>query len=159
MALNWDVSKEDLLKIRDVVKRAQEVIPGIPFGDAEMDLTATHLNGNPLDLDAMLTGRKFDLIHDICGIMYNLDRHTGKLLNCFFPRFSKKESREVDKGKIHVGDRIKVSTIYAGGKIRGWRVVTGFYDGRVTIRCNGTRDFIIRDHELLDHQPALCRAR
>lgn len=53
-----------------------------------MDLTAVHVT-TPLRLKDMLEGSEFDLIHDIGGIYRNLDRETGKLMNCFLPRFAK----------------------------------------------------------------------
>jgi hypothetical protein len=56
-----------------------------------MDITACHLNGCPLDLERMASGTNFDLLHDVCGINEHLDRRTGKLKDCFLPRFAKRE--------------------------------------------------------------------
>lgn len=67
-----------------------------PYDDRtsrEMDLTATHLNGNPLDLEKFLAAPDFDFIHDIDGIARHLDRETGKLGDCFSPRCSRPEAR------------------------------------------------------------------
>lgn len=55
----------------------------------EMDVTACHLNGNPLRLEDMLAGSASDLAHDVAGIRSHIDRDTGKLQNCFSPRYSK----------------------------------------------------------------------
>jgi hypothetical protein len=54
-----------------------------------MDITATHLNGTPLDLDKFLKFDSPDFGHDIYGIMRFIDRNTGKLTNGFLPRCSK----------------------------------------------------------------------
>lgn len=57
-----------------------------------MDLSACHANGNPLRLDDMLaTEDDFSFVHDVGGISRNIDRDTGKLMNCFSPRFSRRE--------------------------------------------------------------------
>jgi hypothetical protein len=53
-----------------------------------MDLEATHANGNPLKLSALLAADDFDFAHDVFGIRRHLDRETGKLGGCFSPRFS-----------------------------------------------------------------------
>lgn len=53
-----------------------------------MDVSATHANGNPLRLADLLAANDFNFFHDIYGIARHLDRETGKLMNCFSPRFS-----------------------------------------------------------------------
>jgi len=55
-----------------------------------MDITATHCNGNKLDLQNFLDAPDFDFFHDIFGIIKNLNRTTGKLENFFTPRYSSK---------------------------------------------------------------------
>lgn len=54
----------------------------------QMDLSATHANGNPLDLDRLLAFDDFNFMHDITGIYRHLNRDTGKLGNFFRPRSS-----------------------------------------------------------------------
>ena len=39
-----------------------------------MDITATHLNGNPLRLAALLAADDFNFMHDVCGIARHLNR-------------------------------------------------------------------------------------
>lgn len=56
----------------------------------EMDLTACHLNGCPLNLPALLDADAADFSHDIMGINRHLDRNNGKLRDCFLPRFAAK---------------------------------------------------------------------
>lgn len=62
-----------------------------PFLDADMDITATHCNGNPLRLDDLLNADAFQFAHDIGGIRRHLNRETGKLEDCFVPRFTVRE--------------------------------------------------------------------
>lgn len=55
-----------------------------------MDLSACIANGCPLDLELMLEWpNKFDVAHDIWGINRHIDHNTGRLLDCFLPRFYK----------------------------------------------------------------------
>jgi hypothetical protein len=57
--------------------------------DLNMDITACHLNGNPLRLTDMLKDDDLNFMHDVHGIQRHIDRTTGKLKNGFSPRFSK----------------------------------------------------------------------
>lgn len=61
--------------------------------DTEMDLTACHANGCPLDLEKLLLADRVNFAHDLLGIRHHLDRDDnsptgGKLKDCFFPRFA-----------------------------------------------------------------------
>ena len=53
-----------------------------------MDISATHANGCPLKLQELLDADDFNFAHDILGIRKHICRTTGKLQNCFLPRFS-----------------------------------------------------------------------
>lgn len=55
-----------------------------------MDLTATHMNGCPLDLGGLLAASDGDFVHDVWGIRIHLDRETGELKDCFIPRYARK---------------------------------------------------------------------
>lgn len=57
-----------------------------------MDICAADgVNGNPsIDLDALAEADDFNFTHDVYGICGHLDRETGKLGNCFVPRFARK---------------------------------------------------------------------
>ncbi len=62
-----------------------------------MDITACHLNGCPLDLEAMHdavfpahTEYADSVWHDIAGIHAHIDRDTGRLDHGFSPRFGLK---------------------------------------------------------------------
>lgn len=54
--------------------------------DADMDLTACHLNGCPLDLAKLATCDDAEFAHDVFGIRRHLNRKTGKLTGHFHPR-------------------------------------------------------------------------
>jgi len=88
--MKMNASKQDEVFIMAIGEKAKEKFPRIDRLGLEMDLTACHLNGNPLRLHDMLNAANiFDFAHDIFGIMDHIDRTTGKLLNCFSPRFSR----------------------------------------------------------------------
>jgi len=88
--ISFDVSATDALTIRKIVKRACADDARLVKLDLTMDLTATHANGNPLDLERLLTVDDFNFYHDIYGIIRHLDRETGKLTGHFSPRLSKR---------------------------------------------------------------------
>lgn len=88
-APDFDTSPEDAKLIVKIALRVVEIDQELDLLETEMDLTAVHLNGHPLRLEHMLAAKPFDLMHDIYGIRNCLDRETGKLTNCFLPRFTK----------------------------------------------------------------------
>ena len=55
--------------------------------DMIMDLSAVHLHGGGLKLAELLKAPEVDFAHDIAGIVRHLDRKSGKLLDCFSPRY------------------------------------------------------------------------
>jgi len=59
--------------------------------EAQMDVTACHVNGCPLKLQELLEADDFNFSHDIFGIRRHLNRETGQLENCFLPRFARPE--------------------------------------------------------------------
>ena len=86
--ISWDATKADYKLISKIAKRACGKNYDIDYMQLNMDLTATHCNGNELQLDALYQADDFNFDHDIYGILANIDRNTGKLNNCFLPRFS-----------------------------------------------------------------------
>lgn len=56
--------------------------------DTIMDLSACVANGNPLRLEELLKADDFNFAHDVFGIYRHINRDTGKLENCFLPRFT-----------------------------------------------------------------------
>jgi hypothetical protein len=98
--IQFDATKEDAEKIAKIVNRACDLYKaymGQPIGDKlslDMDITAAHLNGCPLDLDKLLAFPDFDFSHDVFGIQRHIDRKTGTLGDCFLPRCSKPQALE-----------------------------------------------------------------
>jgi len=91
--MNWNATKDENNLIAAIATRFGDFAKqyGIQQNwlDTRMDLEACHCNGCPLDLPRMATARPQDLIHDVMGINANINRDTGKLENCFVPRFAK----------------------------------------------------------------------
>ena len=92
--IKFTATKKDNALIGKIVDRAvgyyKQAKVRVSAQDIEMDITATHLNGCRLNLGGLLAADQFNLMHDVCGINQNLNRTTGKLENCFLPRFAKK---------------------------------------------------------------------
>jgi len=87
--IDWTTcTEEDVMLIRDIVKRAVKFMPRLDTMSVSMDLQACHTCGNPLKLAELLAASDGDLAHDVSGINRHLDRETGKLGGCFSPRFS-----------------------------------------------------------------------
>lgn len=93
--LNVTERPEDTLKILEIATKVDELtqtsrgMKRIDRLQLAMSLTACHYNGCPLDLDGLLTADNFNLLHDAMGIHINVSRETGKLENCFRPRYAK----------------------------------------------------------------------
>lgn len=90
--MNWNASKEEIEAIKRIVNRLEGGLecPVQDKANIEMDITAVHLNGTPLDLEKLESFDFPDLMHDVSGIVINLDRETGRLQNCFVPRCAMK---------------------------------------------------------------------
>lgn len=88
--IRFDTNDQDALLISRIVDRAvtDGLIDPSSRQAIEMDLRATHLNGNPLDFTALLAAPTFDFGHDLAGISRHLDRTTGQLGDCWLPRYS-----------------------------------------------------------------------
>ena len=85
-------TKEEARTIAAIARRAVQVAAEngwqYPFMDADMDLTACHSNGCPLKLSELLAADSFNFAHDVFGIRRHINRETGRLENCFSPRFA-----------------------------------------------------------------------
>lgn len=94
--ISFECSRTDTLLIVKICERIEAMCAAqnleIPNRlDSSMDLTACHANGCALDLQRMLDADDFNIAHDFFGIGRHLDRETGELMNCFLPRFARKE--------------------------------------------------------------------
>lgn len=96
MTICWDISRKDYRLVRRIVARAKG--KGMQIPDLAMDLTAVHVNDTPLDLAAFVSGADFDFAHDVHGIHRHLDRTTGKLGDCFVPRFALRTAAKAEQG-------------------------------------------------------------
>lgn len=96
-SISFDCTKRegDLANIaaQRALKRLS-VTTGVDLRHIEMDLLATHANGNKLDFEKLLTFSDVDFFHDVSGIHRHLDRITGKLQNLFVPRCTKKSQTQ-----------------------------------------------------------------
>lgn len=94
--INFTVSPAD----RDVIARVARrfiKLAGLPSKEClgvQMDLVATHNHGCRLDLTKLQAADDFNLTHDVGGIRRHLDRETGELRNCFWPRCAAKDAAE-----------------------------------------------------------------
>lgn len=90
--MNWPASKDELAVIRKIADRAVALAEsfGVDYASrtATMDISATHANGNPLDLDGLLKSDDGNFAHDVFGIRRHINRSTGKLEDCFVPRYT-----------------------------------------------------------------------
>jgi hypothetical protein len=91
--LKWTKDKEELDLIGKLADRYIELsqkhhFPTPDKTDLMMDIDACHCNGCPLKLQELLNAENVDFAHDISGIRFNINRKTGKLENCFDPRYS-----------------------------------------------------------------------
>lgn len=86
--MNFNITDDDLNLITDIAKRACQIYPELDMTITMLDLISVHQNSNPLRLDELLEAPEFDFCHDIAGIYNHLDRRTGKLGECFSPRYS-----------------------------------------------------------------------
>lgn len=91
MTISFDISAYDAMLVTDIARLVVEV-RNLDQMTLEMDLTACHANGNPMDFTRLLEAHRTspqDFWHDINGVVANINRGTGKLQNFFVPRFSR----------------------------------------------------------------------
>lgn len=96
-SVSFTCSAEDRKTCRKIARRARDLLLESRVDrsamDIEMDIVATHCNGNPLRLEALLAADDFNFMHDLAGIAKHLNRENGKLENFFSPRFSRRAAR------------------------------------------------------------------
>lgn len=91
--MNFNVSKKDQALINLIVMRARLDKPksfreGNDTLDLQMDITATHCNGCPLNLKMLSIADETTFYHDVWGIRRHIDRETGALKKHFLPKCS-----------------------------------------------------------------------
>lgn len=92
--VKFNATVADRARIGEIVDRAERMWKAerLQFDrqSVEMDITACHLNGCPLDLDKLLAAQDGSFGHDVFGIMRFIDRKTGKINPAKFdPRCSR----------------------------------------------------------------------
>jgi hypothetical protein len=93
--INIDALPGDVDLIANIVRRANRLgMKKIDIVSLMMDITATHLNDTPLDLKGLLEANLTDFVHDVFGIMKNIDRRMGKLEDGFVPRYAARREQE-----------------------------------------------------------------
>jgi hypothetical protein len=91
--IKWDCSRTEMQLITKIVGRAEGLWKQVYSTKLDrmaldMDITACHLNGCPLKLEELLAADDFNFAHDVFGIRNKINRKTGKLTDCFLPRFA-----------------------------------------------------------------------
>jgi len=94
--INWKASRTEHELIMAITRRALEMAKQHKIGHLDamtvnMDITAAHLNGCPLQLEQLLHAEDFDFAHDVFGIEQHINRENGQLEDCFVPRYAVKE--------------------------------------------------------------------
>jgi hypothetical protein len=92
MAQRLQINRRDYETIETIVARvlrlSREVMGLKPKLDGRAIIVGLALAHRelPLDLELLLDADDSDLIHDVFGIMQNIDLDTGRLRNSFVPR-------------------------------------------------------------------------
>lgn len=82
------ITREEKLTVFDIVKRADnDGILAVSRLTLSMDIENVHKE-TPLKLKELLHADTENFTHDIVGIQNNINRETGKLENCFLPRYA-----------------------------------------------------------------------
>lgn len=87
--INFNSTKDDTGIVWRIAHRAVDNGIYDEPKDAAMDVTATHLNGNPIRLQDLLDSDDGTFNHDLSGIKRYLNRETGELTDFWTPRMSK----------------------------------------------------------------------
>jgi hypothetical protein len=90
--IDWkQLKREEARTISKIAQRAVLMAQShgvrYEFMDADMDISAAHMS-NPMRLGELLGADDGNFAHDVFGIRRHLNRETGKLEDCFSPRFS-----------------------------------------------------------------------
>lgn len=92
----YNITTEDRNTIALIGQRFQQIASRlgreIDQLGIELDLIFCHLNDVQLDLERLLSADDSNFVHDVAGINRHIDRKTGKLQDCFYPRLAKREA-------------------------------------------------------------------
>lgn len=87
--INFNATKQDKQSIIAISKKAAKNLKIEDILSMQMDITACHLNGTPLDFEKLLAFDEANFGHDIYGIMRHINRQDGTIMNGFLPRCAK----------------------------------------------------------------------
>jgi len=87
--VNWGANEAERLLFAEIAKNVCDDLR-LDVLSIMMALEACHCNGCPLDLEGLKAAGKADAIHDVAGIVVNVNRNEGHLENHFVPRFAAK---------------------------------------------------------------------
>lgn len=85
--INITTSTTELRIINSIAKRYWKKQTHLDFTSLQMDIELAH-NHHEILLEDLLKANEGDFLHDISGIQHHINRETGKLENCFSPRYS-----------------------------------------------------------------------
>ena len=81
-------TRNEFETIARIADRALSTVPGVQKRlDLIMDIDYAHQD-IPIKLDELLAADDGNFMHDVTGIVCNLNRRTLKLENCFVPRYA-----------------------------------------------------------------------
>lgn len=89
--IDWDKASIDDYKLaKKIVDRATKEVCFLEVDpqSLQMDIVAIHISGCKIRLKELLASAKSDFFHDVAGIHRHIDRETGKLMDCFLPRYA-----------------------------------------------------------------------
>ncbi len=80
-------TKEEFELIAEIVNRALPRLEDVKRLDLMMDIEFAHAD-IPIKLEELATAPEGSFMHDVTGIIQHMDRDTGKLGDCFVPRYA-----------------------------------------------------------------------
>ncbi|KKL70522.1 hypothetical protein LCGC14_2104090 [marine sediment metagenome] len=87
--INWKKgTRAEVELASDIAKRAVKLLGTGKVLTFAMDIQACHTHGCCLKLVDLLKASEGDFLHDVLGINSHIDRSTGKLKDCFLPRYA-----------------------------------------------------------------------
>ena len=87
--IDWEKgTKAEIELASDIAKRVVKLLGTGKVLTFAMDIQACHTHGCCLKLVELLKANNGNFLHDVVGINQHLDHNTGKLKDCFLPRYA-----------------------------------------------------------------------
>ncbi|WP_368370240.1 DUF6874 family protein [Acetobacter persici] len=98
MSVKFDATPAEMRIIKRISRRAAVLLRhrgtaqnyGVIRRSVIMHLNAVHSNGCRIDFERLVKADDFNLLHDVVGIARHIDPETGRLTQCFLPRFAQR---------------------------------------------------------------------